>query len=330
MSTSRWNRVTTMWALTAVVALGLIIEAFVPGATLIVVVLQVVFALLHGARRYGWRAIGVFVVAGLVISNILENLSVQTGFPFGHYHYTGGGKIFLVPWFIGPAYLATGYLAWVVATVLLGDVRRHSSWLTTLGTPVVAGFAMTAWDLALDPVRSTIDHVWVWEHGGGLFGVPLVNFLGWTLTVYLFMQVLALYLRSRGSPATAQPGEARTSDLQGVLLYGLTTLSFFAALFTGAHTVVVDATGTTWRTGNIYETSALVAVYGMLFIAVLALLRLAQQGTAARALTGAVNAASVAEPDHLAVGFLLYLGAALRSACGPPLELGAHTGFVAW
>ena len=296
MSTSRWNRATTMWALTAVVALGLIIEAFVPGATLIVVVLQVVFALLHGARRYGWRAIGVFVVAGVVISNVLENLSIQTGFPFGHYHYTGGGKIFLVPWFIGPAYLATGYLAWVVATVLLGDVRRHSSWLTTLGTPVIAGFAMTAWDLALDPVRSTIDHVWIWEHGGGLFGVPLVNFLGWTLTVYLFMQVLALYLRSRGPLATMQPGEARASDLQGVLLYGLTTLSFFVALFSGAHTVVVDATGMTWRTGNIYETSALVAVYGMLFIAVLALLRLAQQGTAARALTGAVNAASRAEP----------------------------------
>ena len=40
---------------------------------------------------------GVFVVAGLVISNILENLSIQTGFPFGHYHYTGGPQIFLVP-----------------------------------------------------------------------------------------------------------------------------------------------------------------------------------------------------------------------------------------
>ena len=102
---------------------------------MVLIVAQVGFALLHGARRYGWRAIGVFVVAGLLISNILENLSIQTGFPFGLYHYTGGGKIFQVPWFIGPAYLATGYLAWVVATVLLGDVRRNSPWLTTIGTP---------------------------------------------------------------------------------------------------------------------------------------------------------------------------------------------------
>jgi len=42
--------------------------------------------------------------------------------------------------------------------------------------------------------------------------------------------------------------------------------------FTGDRTTVVDATGMTWRTGDIYDTSALVAIYGMLFIALLALL----------------------------------------------------------
>jgi uncharacterized membrane protein len=188
----RSDKTTTLSAITAVVALGLVITAFIPGLRPLLIVLQVGFALLHGARRYSWRAIGVFVVAGLVISNILENLSIATGFPFGHYHYTGGGKILQVPWFIGLAYLATGYLAWVVATVLLGDVRRNSPWLTTIGTPVIAAFAMTAWDLALDPGASTIRQTWIWENGGGFFGVPLVNFLGWTFTVYLFMQAFAL------------------------------------------------------------------------------------------------------------------------------------------
>jgi uncharacterized membrane protein len=298
MSTSRRsNRAATLWAMTVVVALGLIITGFVPGARLFVIVLQVGFALLHGARRYGRRAIGVFVVAGLVISNILENLSIRTGFPFGHYHYTGGGKIFLVPWFIGPAYLATGYLAWVVATVLLGDVRRYSPWLTTIGTPVIAAFAMTAWDLSLDPVASTINQAWIWENGGGFFGVPLVNFLGWTFTVYLFMQVFALHLRRRGPMSTSRSAPAGASDLQSVLLYGATTISFFTNVFTGARTVVIDATGMTWRTGDIYETSALVTIYGMLFIAVLALLRIARQRTAAPALTGAVEAAERPEPE---------------------------------
>jgi len=278
MSTiQRPNR--TLWILTAVILVGLVVSAFVPGpgARLPVIVVQVGFVLWHGSRRYGWRAIGIFVGAGLVISNILENLSIQTGFPFGHYHYTGAGKIFQVPWFIGPAYLATGYLAWVVATVLLADVRRDSPWLTTIGTPVVGAFAMTAWDLAFDPTAATVNHAWIWENGGGFFGVPLVNYLGWTFTVYLFMQVFTLHLRRSGP--TAQPERTTTSDLQAVLLYAATTISYFVTYLTGDHTTVTDAAGQTWRTADLYETSALLAVYGMVFIAILALLRIAQRHT---------------------------------------------------
>jgi uncharacterized membrane protein len=267
---------TTVRVVTAIALVGLIVTAFAPGLRLAVIVVQVGFLLVHGARRYGRRGIGVFVAAGLVISNILENLSIQTGFPFGHYHYTGTGKIFQVPWFIGPAYLATGYLAWIVATVLLDDVRRRSPWLTTIGTPVVAAFAMTAWDLAFDPTASTIHQAWIWEEGGGFFGVPLVNYLGWTFTVYLFMQVFALYLRSRG-PAPQAQSERSGSDLQAVLLYAATTLGFFAVLFNGDHTTVTDATGATWQTADIYETSALLAIYGMGFLALLSLLRIAQR-----------------------------------------------------
>jgi len=293
----RSNKTTILWALTAAVFLGLVVAAFVPGMRLWVIVAQVGFALLHGARRYGWRAIAVFVAAGLLISNILENLSIQTGFPFGHYHYTGGGKIFQVPWFIGPAYLATGYLAWVVATVLLGDVRRNSPWLTTIGTPIIGAFAMTAWDLALDPGASTINHAWIWENGGEFFGVPLVNFLGWTFTVYLFMQVFALYLRSRGPLPATLPKQATASDLQGVLLYAATTISFFTQFFTGERTIVTDAVGATWRTGDIYETSVLLAVYGMIFIALLALLRIAQRRTTAVASATEVTTIQRAKPE---------------------------------
>ena len=291
----RSNKTATLWAITAAIFLGLLVAAFVPGVRLPVIVAQVGFLLLHGAQRYGWRAIGVFVAAGLVISNILENLSIQTGFPFGHYHYTGDGKIFEVPWFIGPAYLATGYLAWVVATVLLGDVRRNSPWLTTIGTPLIGAFAMTGWDLALDPGTSTIEQAWIWENGGGFFGVPLVNFLGWTFTVYLFMQVFAIYLRNRRRLPAAAPDRSTGSDLQGVLLYAATTISFFVEFFTGERTTVTDAAGATWRTGDIYETSVLLTVYGMCFIALLALLRIAQERTTTAA--AEVSTTQLAEPN---------------------------------
>lgn len=280
---TRSNR--ALWALTAAIAVGLVVAALVDGVgvLLVVIVVQVGFTLLHGAQRYGWRAIAVFLVGGFVISNVLENLSIHTGFPFGHYHYTGDGKIFQVPWFIGPAYLATGYLAWIVATALLGDVRRNSSWLTTIGTPVVGAFAMTAWDLAFDPTTSTVNQAWIWENGGGFFGVPLGNFLGWTFTVYVFMQVFALYVRYRGP--VAQTDHTAVSDLQAVLLYAATTVSYFVTFFTAEHTTVTDATGATWDTADIYETSVLLTVYGMLFMTLLALLRIAQRRTTATALT---------------------------------------------
>lgn len=273
----RSRAVPAMWAVTVLTALGLVIASWAPGVRMALIVLQVAFALVHGAQRYGWRATATFVVACLVISNVLENLSIATGFPFGHYHYTGGGKIFQVPWFIGPSYLATGYLAWVVATVLLDDVRRNSPWLTTVGTPVVAAVAMTAWDLALDPGASTVNRFWIWEDGGGFFGVPLVNFLGWTFTVYLFMQVFALHLRLRGPVTAAGENPSTSSDLQGVLLYAATTVSFYARLFTGEDTTVTDAVGVVWRTADIYEASALMVIYGMSFLALLALLRIAQR-----------------------------------------------------
>ena len=91
----------------------------IPVAPLLLV--SVVFALIHGAMRYRWSGMVTFIVICLVVSNILENTSILTGFPFGHYHYTDvlGPKLFLVPLLIGPAYFATGYLAWVLSTVLI-------------------------------------------------------------------------------------------------------------------------------------------------------------------------------------------------------------------
>jgi putative membrane protein len=140
---------------------------------------------------------------------------------------------------------------------------------------------MTAWDLAFDPTNSTINHAWIWGKGGGYFGVPLVNLLGWTFTVYLFMQVFALYLRSRGPLPDAPPDRTTTSDLQAVLLYAAMTIVYSVKLFTAERVTVTNATGATWSTADIYETSVLLTVYGMVFIALLALLRIAQRHTTA-------------------------------------------------
>src|ERR1700682_1779317 len=115
----------------------------------LVLLIPIVFGLIHGALRYKWSGMLTFIVICLVVSNILENTSILTGFPFGHYHYTDdlGPKLFLVPLLIGPAYFSTGYLAWTLATVLVGGLRRGSSALTTFAVPFIASFLMVFWDL---------------------------------------------------------------------------------------------------------------------------------------------------------------------------------------
>lgn len=275
---------TILWFVTSLAMILLLTKTFFPGIGFPLLLLaQTVFTLLHGSRRHGWRAILVFVGITLLVSNILENLSVLTGFPFGNYHYTLGWQLFMVPLGIGPAYAATGYLAWTVATLLVGEVRRGSGRLTTIGTPVIASFAMVAWDLSMDPTRATIQKLWIWENGGGFFGVPLVNFLGWSLTTYVFFQFFALYLRSYGPEPTATPEPATASHVQSLVLYAATAGAFVVDFLFGERTIVTDALGRTWHTGDIYETSVLTTIYGMIFITVLAALNLARRSGAASA-----------------------------------------------
>src|SRR5207247_1231702 len=85
-----------LWGIVVAYAIG---SRIIPG---FITPLLFPFALIHGGRRYGWKTIAVFMAVTAIVSNILENSSILTGFPFGHYYYTDslGPKIALVPFFI--------------------------------------------------------------------------------------------------------------------------------------------------------------------------------------------------------------------------------------
>jgi uncharacterized membrane protein len=272
---------TILWTLAAVYAVATLANVLfslsIPIPLLLLVL--VAFALLHGAVRYRWSGMVIFIVICLVVSNILENTSILTGFPFGHYHYTDvlGPKLFLVPLVIGPAYFSTGYLAWVLSTVLLGDVRRQGSWLTTFAVPFIASFLLVIWDLSFDPTSSTIQHLWIWEQGGGYFGVPLTNYLGWFFTVYLFFQLFALFLRFRKAGHGETRTLARSYYAQAVVMYAVIGMRFVLAYpVDRGSTSVTDAAGVVWQTGSIAESAAVVSIYTMLFVAALATMKLLQ------------------------------------------------------
>jgi uncharacterized membrane protein len=272
---------TILWVLAAAYAAALVsnISFGLSIPIALVLLISVVFALIHGATRYGWSGIAAFVVICLVVSNILENTSILTGFPFGHYHYTDllGPKLFLVPLLIGPAYFANGYFAWVIGNVLVGDVRRESSAFTTFAAPFIASFVMVMWDLTFDPRASTIQHQWIWEQGGGYFGVPFTNYLGWFFTVYLFLQLFALFVKFRPARNEAARTFPRSHYAQAVVMYAVMGLTPVLTFLVGSsNSQVTDAAGVVWQTRSIAEAVATVSIYTMIFAVALSAVKLFQ------------------------------------------------------
>jgi uncharacterized membrane protein len=232
-----------------------------------VVVLHVVppllFAILHGAIAYRVRGILVFLGCCLVIGNLMENVGVQIGFPFGRYYFTDlmGPKIFAVPILLGLAYIGMAYVSWGVGQLMLGCTGRRLSGAQLFTLPLLASFVMVAWDLSMDPVWSTIMHAWIWLDGGAYFGVPVSNFFGWFLTVSLILQAFALWTRSHVDEENSLPAAYwrfpvvfYLASAAGNLLLSIPRL--------GAATVA-DPAGVRWRIGSITGTSALVSVLVM-------------------------------------------------------------------
>lgn len=118
---------------------------------------------------------------------------------------------------------------------------------------------------------------WIWEQGGGYFGVPLTNYLGWFFTVYVFFQLFALYLRFRQPARTEAVKLPQAHFAQAVVMYAITGSTFVLNYLAGSDKTVTDATGAVWHTANIYETAALASLFTMLFLAALAAVNLLQR-----------------------------------------------------
>ena len=79
-----------LWTLVALFTGVILVRSLVPDAlpslvTLtLVTLLPFVFVFVHGSVNYRFRDVVVFAALTLVVSNIFENMSILTGFPFGH------------------------------------------------------------------------------------------------------------------------------------------------------------------------------------------------------------------------------------------------------
>ncbi|MEN9443671.1 MAG: hypothetical protein RIS47_561, partial [Bacteroidota bacterium] len=186
------------------------------------VLIFMVFSLSHGITNFGGKQMLIYFALTFGISWSYETISILTGFPFGHYHYTDllGPKLWLVPYVIMPAYFGVLYCSWILAHILLDKFTLQYSRETKFAIPFIASFVMVMWNLCFDPFMSTIRKDWIWEDGGAYYGVPFQNFMGWFLCVYTILQVFSFYLQRQAKTAVPQPKLHSLGNwLQPVLFY---------------------------------------------------------------------------------------------------------------
>ncbi len=276
------------WMLVAIiVAAAIIIPLGGTSATFVALLLSLPFVAIHCVRRYGWRLSITFFVGTVLVSNAFENLSVLTGFPFGDYYYTGEPKLFNVPILIGPSYVAFGYLSWLTVSTILDradehlDLRQRVGRINTFVLPALSAAVMTMIDLGTDSRASTVQRVWIWEDGGGVFGVPYTNYLGWWLTSYVFFQAFALILASAQTTHAARPRAIVTpANLLGPAIiygsFGLTSIPYFFSASPGS---AVDGAGISWDITAINETMMTINIFTVVVIAFLAIAKIVRGDT---------------------------------------------------
>jgi len=216
------------------------------------------FSLIHCTQRYGLRSTLIFFGITYAISCSLEAISIHYGFPFSLYSYVNvpPPKILGVPVATGAVYFGTGYLAWMLAQLLLDRARGSLTGGWVIAVPSVAMFLIVMWDFCIDPINSTVLSLWVWPHGGSYFGVPIANYAGWFLTAYCIFQSFALYIGRRD--AKAQVTIRPRFWYEVIIAYALQGYVFL--LFPVSH---VDHL-------SLYRSMALASVMTMFFVVLLA------------------------------------------------------------
>ncbi len=160
------------------------------GATHILLGAAAMFA--FGVVTIGWAKTSIFLVVSFTLSITSELVGTGTGWPFGNYEYTSflGYKVLdRVPYTIPLSWFYIGFASFLLATVLARRFRlgNVALWAVLIGT-----WLLTVWDLVLDPAMAHESlHIkfWIWDETGPYFGMPVKNFIGWSLTGLAFMAV---------------------------------------------------------------------------------------------------------------------------------------------
>jgi uncharacterized membrane protein len=136
---------------------------------------------------YGWRrgfCAGLIVMA---VSYFVEAIGVQTGFPFGAYHYTA----ILSPRLPGGVPLAVLF-AWVLIVFGVYGWVHVEKYSLNIRRALLGALLATLLDVEIEPVAAHLEHYWEWLAPGRVnyYGVPLMNFVAWFVVAWVLLVLI--------------------------------------------------------------------------------------------------------------------------------------------
>ncbi len=249
------------YVLLGLVAISLLFSSLPGVAAFIVFLLPAAFVYLHARQTLSGRDMAAIFAIFAAVSFLFEAVGTNTGLIYGSYYYTttyNGVLLLGVPPLLTLSYIVMGYVAYLLARLLLGYHGVVSGWRRIIGLSAVAAFLMVLWDMAIDPTFSVVHSDWVWPDGGAWFGVPLQNFVGWFLCAFTLMLLVTCYLAWRQTA----PRVNRPQYGEVIAYYAITAASMVVPLVV-------------WQDiSDISQAAAIVAVYGMGLPVLVAIARL--------------------------------------------------------
>lgn len=131
-----------------------------------------------GARK----TVAVLIILG-ILPVAIEGLAILTGVPYGYFRYSERMGFLLYD--MVPLSLAFGYLPILLGSITVASqIDSYSRFrFTVIGTIINLLI-----DLVLDPA-SVSNEFWFWKNPGWYYGVPIVNYIGWIFTGFLYISI---------------------------------------------------------------------------------------------------------------------------------------------
>ena len=154
------------------------------------VIVFALFAFFNALYAQGWKRTIAFFAITCVASWSCEAYGLRHPWLFGTFYYTDvlGPKLAGVPLVVPLAYFMMMYPSYIITNLIIYGhpvMSATNSLPKLVGVSLLTALVMTAWDLTNDPLMANEVKAWVWPTGGPYFDIPLQNFRGWILVVFI-------------------------------------------------------------------------------------------------------------------------------------------------